>query len=211
MGILRFRRRPERGAQSGDFTTKEVGKGTGLGLATVFNIARQHNGWVEVLSQPGCGSTFIIYLPAITQSLPPTRSAAPPTVSPIARGNERILIVEDEEMLRELAREILRDSGYQILEAASGREALAVWQRHEGKIDLLLTDMVMPEGVSGVELAERLVAETPQLKVIFMSGYTSDDVSAELLARTNASFIQKPYGHAELTQIVRDCLDRKTG
>jgi signal transduction histidine kinase/CheY-like chemotaxis protein/HAMP domain-containing protein len=164
------------------FTTKDIGKGTGLGLATVFNIARQHNGWVEVLSQPGCGSTFIVYLPAITQSLPLTQSAAPPTASPIVGGNERILIVEDEEMLRELAREILRDSGYQILEAASGREALA----------------------------ERLVAETPQLKVIFMSGYTSDDVSAELLERTNASFIQKPYGHAELTKIVRDCLDRKT-
>ena len=191
------------------FTTKDIGKGTGLGLATVFNIARQHNGWVEVLSQPDCGSTFIVYLPAITQSLPQTQSAAPPAASPTIGGNERILIVEDEEMLRELAREILRDSGYQILEAASGREALIVWQQHEGKIDLLLTDMVMPEGVSGVELAERLVAETPQLKVVFMSGYTSDDVSAEMLARTNASFIQKPYGHAELTQTVRDCLDRK--
>ena len=191
------------------FTTKDIGKGTGLGLATVFNIARQHNGWVEVLSQPDCGSTFIVYLPAITQSLPQTQSAAPPAASPTIGGNERILIVEDEEMLRELAREILRDSGYQILEAASGREALIVWQQHEGKIDLLLTDMVMPEGVSGVELAERLVAETPQLKVVFMSGYTSDDVSAEMLARTNASFIQKPYGHAELTQTVRDCLDLK--
>ena len=164
---------------------------------------------MEVLSQPDCGSTFIVYLPAITQSLPQTQSAAPPAASPTIGGNERILIVEDEEMLRELAREILRDSGYQILEAASGREALIVWQQHEGKIDLLLTDMVMPEGVSGVELAERLVAETPQLKVVFMSGYTSDDVSAEMLARTNASFIQKPYGHAELTQTVRDCLDRK--
>ena len=189
------------------FTTKDIGKGTGLGLATVFNIARQHNGWVEVLSQPGCGSTFVVYLPALTKPLPRTETSAVPTVSPIAGGNERILIVEDEEMLRELAREILKDAGYQILEATSGREALAVWQRHEGKIDLLLTDMVMPEGVSGVELAERLVHETPQLKVIFMSGYTTEDVSAELLGRTNASFIQKPYGHAELTKVVRDCLD----
>ena len=113
-------------------------------------------------------------------------------------------------MLRELAREILQDSGYQILEAASGREALAVWQRQAGKIDLLLTDMVMPEGVSGVELAERLVTESPELKVIFMSGYTSEDVSAEMLQRTNASFIQKPYGHAELTKIVRECLDARS-
>lgn len=130
-------------------------------------------------------------------------------VSPTAGGSETVLIVEDEEMLRELAREILKDSGYQILEATSGREALDVWHRYSGKIDLLLTDMVMPEGVSGVELAERLVKEMPQLKVIFMSGYTSDDVSAEMLQRTNASFIQKPYGHAELTKVVRDCLDKK--
>jgi signal transduction histidine kinase/CheY-like chemotaxis protein/HAMP domain-containing protein len=189
------------------FTTKDIGKGTGLGLATVFNIARQHHGWVDVLSQPGCGSTFVVYLPAHTQALPQTKTVEEPAASPTAGGSERILIVEDEEMLRELAREILKDSGYQILEAASGREALAVWQQHDGKIDLLLTDMVMPEGVSGVELAERLVMETPNLKVIFMSGYTSDDVSNELLARTNASFIQKPYGHAELTKVVRECLD----
>jgi signal transduction histidine kinase/CheY-like chemotaxis protein len=192
------------------FTTKDVGKGTGLGLATVFNIARQHNGWVEVLSQPGCGSTFVIFLPAITQSLPQVQTIDQTKAPPTAGGSERILIVEDEAMLRELAREILQDSGYQILEAASGREALAVWQRHTGKIDLLLTDMVMPEGVSGVELAERLVTESPELKVIFMSGYTAEDVSAEMLQRTNASFIQKPYGHAELTKIVRECLDARS-
>ena len=97
---------------------------------------------------------------------------------------------------------------YQILEATSGREALEVWRQHDGKIDLLLTDMVMPEGVSGVELAERLVMEAPNLKVVFMSGYTSDDVSPELLERTNGSFIQKPYGHTELIKVVRDCLDK---
>jgi len=190
------------------FTTKDIGKGTGLGLATVFNIARQHHGWVEVLSQPGCGSSFVVYLPAHTQPLPQSQAVAPLAAAITVGGSERILIVEDEEMLRELAREILNDSGYQILEAASGREALEVWQRHEGNIDLLLTDMVMPEGVSGVDLAERLVAKNPRLKVIFMSGYTSEDVSQEMLARTNASFIQKPYGQAELTKAVRDSLDR---
>ncbi len=189
------------------FTTKDIGKGTGLGLATVFNIARQHNGWVEVQSQPNCGSTFMVYLPANTEMLRETTPAEKPAVA-AAGGHESILIVEDEAMLRELAREILQDSGYQILEAASGREALTVWQQHHGKVDLLLTDMVMPEGVSGVELAERLVLDTPELKVIFMSGYTSEDVSPELLQRTNASFIQKPYGHAELTKIVRDSLDK---
>ena len=190
------------------FTTKDIGKGTGLGLATVFNIARQHNGWVEVQSQPGCGSTFIVYLPANAENLSPTPATAGPAPLPAAGGSECILIVEDEQMLRELAREILQDAGYQTLEAASGREALAVWRQHDGKIDLLLTDMVMPEGVSGMELAERLITETPALKVVFMSGYTSEDVSSELLQRTRASFIQKPYGTAELTKIVRDCLDK---
>jgi signal transduction histidine kinase/ActR/RegA family two-component response regulator len=189
------------------FTTKDIGKGTGLGLATVFNIARQHNGWVEVQSQPGCGSTFTVYLPANTETTVAAPPAELPAAAPTAGGHECILIVEDEEMLRELAREILKDAGYQILEAASGREALTVWQQHQGKIDLLLTDMVMPEGVSGIKLAERLIAETPELKVIYMSGYTSDDVGPELLQRTHASFIQKPYGHAELTKAVRDCLD----
>ena len=190
------------------FTTKDIGKGTGLGLATVFNIARQHNGWVEVQSQPGCGSTFTVYLPANTEMLAEIQPAEQQIISPMVGGCETILIVEDEEMLRELAREILKDAGYQILEATSGREALEVWRQHDGKIDLLLTDMVMPEGVSGVELAERLVMEAPNLKVVFMSGYTSDDVSPELLERTNGSFIQKPYGHTELIKVVRDCLDK---
>ena len=190
------------------FTTKDVGKGTGLGLATVFNIARQHSGWVEVLSQPGCGSTFAVYLPANSETTTESVATVIPNAAPAAGGSECILIVEDEEMLRELAREILKDAGYQILEAASGREALGVWQQHPGQIDLLLTDMVMPEGVSGVELADRLVTEHPSLKVIFMSGYTSEEVNSELLKRTHASFIQKPYGTAELTKVVRDCLDQ---
>jgi signal transduction histidine kinase/CheY-like chemotaxis protein/HAMP domain-containing protein len=190
------------------FTTKDVGKGTGLGLATVFNIARQHGGWVEVLSQPGCGSTFTVYLPANAETTVEALPAEAPAAAPAAGGHECILIVEDEPMLRELAREILRDAGYQILEAASGREALKVWQQNPDQIDLLLTDMVMPEGVSGLQLAEQLTAESPKLKVVFMSGYTADEVNSEILQRTHASFIQKPYGTAELTKIVRDCLDK---
>jgi signal transduction histidine kinase/CheY-like chemotaxis protein len=190
------------------FTTKEVGKGTGLGLATVFNIARQHDGWVEVLSQPGCGSTFTVYLPASSSTEADTRFLLQPVPVTAAGGNETILIVEDEAMLRELAREILADCGYHILEAVSGREALAVWQRHNGKIDLLLTDLVMPEGISGLELAEHLITVAPELKVVFMSGYTSDDIAAELAHRANTSFIQKPYGHGELVKVVRDCLDK---
>ncbi len=190
------------------FTTKDVGKGTGLGLATVFNIARQHGGWVEVMSQPGCGSTFTVYLPANAETTVESLPAEPSAAEPAAGGHECILIVEDEPMLRELAREILQDAGYQILEAASGREALGVWQQHPDQIDLLLTDMVMPGGVSGMELAEQLVTESPKLKVVFMSGYTAEEVNSEILQRNHASFIQKPYGTAELTKVVRDCLDK---
>jgi len=190
------------------FTTKEIGKGTGLGLATVFNIARQHGGWVEVHSQPGRGSNFGVFLPASSVSQPETRPLEDLSAPKITGGNETILIVEDEEMLRQLARDILTDCGYRTLEAASGRQALEVWNRHPGRIDLLLTDMVMPEGVSGVELAEHLVIGEPRLKVVFMSGYTADEVNATLLERNHASFIQKPYGHAELAKTIRDCLDR---
>lgn len=190
------------------FTTKDIGKGTGLGLATVFNIVRQHNGWVEVQSEPGRGSIFTLFLPANTELRAETDIHGPASSTAIAGGNESILIVEDEEMLRELAREILTDCGYRTLEATSGRQALEIWKEHGEQIDLLLTDMVMPEGVSGVELAEKLVTDKPDLKVVFMSGYTSDDISPELLQRNNASFIQKPYGHAELAAVVRDCLDQ---
>ncbi len=190
------------------FTTKDVGKGTGLGLATVFNIARQHNGWVEVQSEPGRGSIFTLYLPANTELRREPIAGEPAASATISGGNECILIVEDEPMLRELAREILKDCGYRTLEATSGRQALELWQQQGHEIDLLLTDMVMPEGVSGVELAERLVAAKPDLKVVFMSGYTADDISPELLRRNHASFIQKPYGHVELAGAVRDCLDK---
>jgi|GEM_PF-506378 len=189
------------------FTTKDIGKGTGLGLATVFNIARQHNGWVEVRSRPGAGSTFTIYLPANTAPQMEADFAETATAPAITGGHEFVLIVEDEEMLRNLARDILKDCGYRTLEAASGRQALEIWRQHEGQIDLLLTDMVMPEGVSGIQLAEQLIAQKSTLKVVFMSGYTSDDVSPELLRRNHASFIQKPYGHTELAKVVRDCLD----
>ena len=107
-----------------------------------------------------------------------------------------------------MARDILEHCGYRIVEAGSGREALEVWDRHADKIDLLLTDMVMPEGVSGVELAERLLASQPELKIIFTSGYTANEVNPELLAKTSARFLQKPYAHTDLAKTVRDCLDK---
>ena len=127
------------------FTTKDVGKGTGLGLATVYGIVKQHEGWVEVNSEPGKGSTFDVYFPASDEVPAPNKeeNASPAT---IAGGKETMLIVEDEPILRSMARDILEECGYRILEASSGRDALEVWKQRADDIDLLLTDMVMPDG-----------------------------------------------------------------
>jgi len=189
------------------FTTKEVGRGTGLGLATVYGIVKQHEGWIEVESEPGKGSTFDVYFPAKKDATAaPKVEILPP--APVLGGTETILIVEDEHVLREMARAVLEESGYHILEASTGREALEVWRKHADKIDLLMTDMVMPEGMTGNELAEHLLAAQPRLRIIFTSGYTDHDVNPDLLARSNALYLPKPYTDAVLARAVRECLDR---
>ncbi len=172
------------------FTTKEVGKGTGLGLATVYGIVKQHEGWIEVNSEPDKGSMFDVFFPISEQPLPPEKieAAAP---APVTGGHETILLVEDEEILREMARDILKNCGYRLFEAATGKEALKLWSECGDKIDLLLTDMVMPEGISGVELAERLLADRPDLKIIFTSGYTSSEINAGLMARIASALPSK--------------------
>jgi two-component system cell cycle sensor histidine kinase/response regulator CckA len=189
------------------FTTKEIGQGTGLGLATVYGIVKQHDGWLEVVSSLGQGTTFDVFFPA-GNGMAVADDEVITAELPAATGTETILIVEDEPVLREMTRTILENSGYQILEASSGKEALDVWNRRTGPIDLLLTDMMMPEGVSGMELAECLLSLQPGLKVVFTSGYTVQEVSPEVLARNRAHFLQKPYSHACLAGIVRECLDK---
>ena len=189
------------------FTTKEIGKGTGLGLATVYGIVKQHDGWVEVNSEPGVGTAFDVFLPA-TDELAGFHSVEPISLGEVSRGTETVLVVEDEPVLREMARDILENCGYRILEAESGRHALEVWRQHADEIDLLLTDMVMPEGVSGVELAEQLLPDRPGLKIVFTSGYTANEVNHELLAKMRARFLQKPYAHTDLAKVVRDSLDK---
>ena len=191
------------------FTTKDIGKGTGLGLATAYGIVKQHEGWLEVNSEPGKGSTFDVFFPA-SDKVPDFVEEAV-AAAPVAGGSETILIVEDEPVLRSMARDILEECGYRILEASSGREALDVWNQHAKEIDLLLTDMVMPDGVSGADLVEKLLASRPRLKIVFTSGYTADAVNQEMLTRTGASFLSKPYAQAELTKTVRDCLDKNSG
>jgi nitrogen-specific signal transduction histidine kinase len=189
------------------FTTKEVGKGTGLGLATVYGIVKQHDGWIEVASEPGRGSTFSLFFPASAEPAA-VKTPEPAAVTPVRGGKETILIVEDEPVLRDLAHIILQDCGYNILEAKSGREALMVWEQHRDAIDLLLTDMVMPEGISGMDLAQRLIGLQPNLKIVFASGYSMDDIDTTFVRRGRAGFLQKPYTHLTLAKAVRDCLDR---
>ena len=186
------------------FTTKDVGKGTGLGLATIYGIVKQHQGWVEVESEVGEGTAFKIYVPASCKAMP--HDTARPARE-VPGGDETILVVEDEPALRELVQEILEKKGYRVLEASTGVQALKLWERHKDEIDLLLTDMMMPEGVSGRELAEHVMAERSDLKVIYSSGYSLDVVSPGFTAREGLNFLQKPYDPETLAQIVRDCLN----
>jgi signal transduction histidine kinase/ActR/RegA family two-component response regulator len=187
------------------FTTKEAGIGSGLGLATVFGMVNQQQGWIEVESQVGQGATFDIYFPVTDQALPrPAQTASLPEVR---GGKETVLVVEDESVLRELVREILTARGYCILEATDGVEALTMWDEHRDQVDLLLTDMTMPHGISGRDLAEKLRKDEPQLPVIFSSGYSQEMIARSDDTVENATYLSKPYLPSELVRAVRQTLD----
>lgn len=188
------------------FTTKEVGKGTGLGLATVYGIVKQHHGWVEVESAIGRGTTFKIYLPSVDKQVRTIRDIPVPTTV-TSGGTETILIVEDEPALRGLVRNILEVYGYHVIEAAHGKEALGVWEKNKSRIDLLLTDIVMPEGISGIDLAEMLRKDTPELKVIFTSGYSVELFKNRQPLVEGRNFLPKPYQPRLLAQTIRSCFD----
>jgi nitrogen-specific signal transduction histidine kinase len=189
------------------FTTKDVGKGTGLGLATVYGIVKQHEGWVEVSSELGQGSTFSIFFPASSEPVT-TRAPEVDIAVEVRGGHETILVVEDEPLLREMAHLILQNCGYKVLEAGSGAEALQVWERNPGAIDLIVTDIVMPGGMTGRELAAKLLDQHPRTKIIFTSGYNVEETNTDFFRRGGAVFLQKPYTRPKLAKIVRDTLDK---
>ncbi len=186
------------------FTTKGPGKGTGLGLSTAYGIVKQSGGNIWAYSEPGRGTTFKIYLPQVEEAVVRPRSRRQPTK--VSRGSETILLAEDEPELRGLTRRILEMKGYTIIVAGDGTEALEICGRHEGSIHLMLSDVVMPK-MSGRELAERLATTRPDMKVLYMSGYTDDAIVHHGILEPGTSFIQKPFTPDSLVRKVREVLD----
>lgn len=185
------------------FTTKEIGKGTGLGLSTVYGIIKQSGGYIWVYSEVGIGSTFKVYLPAVDA---PAELPACPIQRPAGRGSETVLLVEDEDGVRALMRQVLHKHGYNVLESRHGGEALLMCERHSGKIDLLLTDVVL-EQMSGRELAERLIRIRPEMKVLYVSGYADDAIVHHGVLNADVAFLQKPFTTEALARKIRYVLD----
>ena len=186
------------------FTTKEQGKGTGLGLATVYGIVKQSQGFIWVYSEPGKGTTFKIYLPRVTGK--PGKATLPPLREAPVGGPETILLVEDEVALQEATAEYLKARGYSVLKARNGAEALELCEQHRSRIQLLLTDLVMPV-MAGPELASALLEQLPDLKIIYMSGYTDRTVDERMLG-PNAVFLQKPFSLDVLARRIRQLVER---
>lgn len=186
------------------FTTKERGKGTGLGLSTVYGIVKQHGGDIWVYSEPGLGSTFKIYLPNV--GVAAVRDHPGAVEAPLASGTETLLLVEDEDLVRTLVRDVLGQRGYRVLDADSGERALEIAGDYEGRIDLLVTDVVMPK-MSGRDLAEALVLLRPEIKVLYLSGYTGQVVFDHGVLASSADFLEKPFTPQTLACKVREVLD----
>jgi two-component system cell cycle sensor histidine kinase/response regulator CckA len=188
------------------FTTKGVGRGTGLGLATVYGVMQQHHGWVTVESWVGQGTTFRVYFPRQAVELP--QVSAGPVATSLPGGHEGILLVEDESTVREIAHAALTGLGYRVFPATSGVAALQVWEAHRHEIDMLLTDLVMPEGITGRDLGVRLRESEPGLPIVYMSGYSYDVAGDDFVLKEGVNYLPKPFDLASLAKIVRAMLDR---
>ncbi len=187
------------------FTTKEVGKGTGLGLATVYGIVKQNNGWINVYSEPGKGATFHIYLPRAPYTV---ETATVKEMDKPARGSETVLLVEDDESILQLGTIILKRFGYSVLEAQTPNQAIEIVQRQTGPIHLLITDVVMP-GMNGKDLRDKIAAMRPEIKVLFMSGYTADVIAHHGMLDPDIQFLQKPFSVNALASRVRETLEKE--
>jgi two-component system, cell cycle sensor histidine kinase and response regulator CckA len=187
------------------FTTKGS-KGTGLGLATVYGIVRQSQGWIDVISKPGQGSIFRIHLPRVDETGAPTSST--PLTRAAPGGSETILVVEDQEEVREFIVNALSDRGYSVLSAADGEHAIELADRHPGVIDVLLTDVVLP-GINGREVADHFVAIRPAIKVIFTSGYAQDLIADRGVLHSSVDYIPKPYTADQIVAKVREVVHRR--
>jgi len=190
------------------FTTKKPGQGTGLGLAIVYGVVRQTGGWITASSEVGSGTTFEIYFPQVQTEDAGEKPLSEIKISPVpsARGTETILLVEDQEGIRDLVREYLQKNGYSVLHAADGNKALEIAHEYQQPIHLLLTDVVMPN-VGGRELAHRLSEQRPQMKVLFMSGYPDHATWSSELVDNTAAVLQKPFTLDTLARKVRNLLD----
>jgi CheY-like chemotaxis protein len=189
------------------FTTKEVGKGTGLGLATVYGVVKQSGGYVWAESEPGQGASFQIFLPRVAE--PATEATATTPLEEAASGSETILLVEDSEPLRKLTQSFLVSHGFRVLAAQDGEEAIQLETQHSGKIDLLLTDVVMP-GMNGRALAERMLPRQPGMRVLYISGYTDSFVARHGVLEQGTELLHKPFTEDVLIRKVREVLDAKS-
>ncbi len=190
------------------FTTKEAGKGTGLGLAMAYGIMQQHNGWITVESRLGEGTTFRAYFPRLhTTTLTPFEEKSEMV---LPGGHEGILLVEDEAAVRQIAEAALVSLGYRVFSAVNGKAALQVWDAHKQNIDLVITDLIMPEGIGGAELATLLWADNPQIPMLYMSGYSNDATTEELGLEEGVNYLSKPFDLTGLAKIVRSRLDHAT-